>query len=96
MPYQILIDKKVEKQLPKLPKHFQNRFQREVDQLADIPYAGKQLKYDLKEHFSWRIGDYRIIYKINEDEKSVFIELIGHRKNIYEVIRRLLAILFSI
>jgi mRNA interferase RelE/StbE len=96
MLYQITIDKKVEKQLPKLPDYIQNRFQKEVDEIANDPYLGKPLKYKFKEHFSWRVGDYRIIYKINENEKSVFIELIGHRKNIYEIIRRLLAILFSI
>jgi len=96
MRYLITIDRKVKKQLPKLPKYFQNRFQKEVDQIADNPYDGKRLKYKFKELFSCRVGDYRIIYEINEDEKSVFIRLVGHRKNIYEVIRRLLAILFSI
>lgn len=96
MPYQLTIDARVRKQLPKLPKHIQNRFQKEVDQISDNPYNGKPLKYILKEHYSWRVGDYRIIYKINEDEESVFIKFIGHRKDIYEIIRRLLAILFSI
>jgi len=96
MSYQITIDKRVKKQLPRLPKYFQNRFRKEVDQIADNPYNGKPLKYILKEHYSWRVGDYRIIYKINENDESIFIRLIGHRKDIYEIIRRLLAILFSI
>ena len=96
MIYQITIDKKVKKQLLKLPKYFYERFKKELKEIAQNSHNGKHLKHSLKNHFSWRTGDFRIIYKINDTNKTVYIELIGHRKEIYNIIRRLLAILFSI
>ena len=35
-----------------------------------------------------RVGDYRIIYKIEGDK--LFVILVGHRREIYELLRRLL------
>ena len=36
-----------------------------------------------------RVGDYRIAYTIHEAEELIRIELIGHRRNFYERLRRL-------
>ncbi|MBW2345985.1 MAG: type II toxin-antitoxin system RelE/ParE family toxin [Deltaproteobacteria bacterium] len=33
--------------------------------------------------FRIRLGDYRIIYQVNDDEKIVEIRGVGHRKDIY-------------
>lgn len=94
--YQINISKKAEKQLLKLTKSFQNSFLEEVSKIAENPSDGKPLKYKLRGYSSWRIGDYRIIYEIVHDQNNINIIAVGHRKDIYEIIRRLLAILFSI
>lgn len=96
MPFQISLDKKIHKQLPKLPKKIQNRFQSTIDEIGENPYDGKPLKYKLKRYHSWRIGDYRVIYEILAQESIIKIKAVGHRKNIYDIIRRLMAILFSI
>ncbi len=45
---------------------------------------GKPLQYSLKGLRRLRAGNYRIIFKIEEDEKSVLIVKIGHRKEVYE------------
>ena len=44
---------------------------------------GKPLQYSLKGCRRLRVGDYRIIYKIEEPE-TVLIVKIGHRKEVYE------------
>ncbi|MBU4445627.1 type II toxin-antitoxin system RelE/ParE family toxin [bacterium] len=41
------------------------------------------LKGELKGLFKLRIGDYRILYTCDYDEKLISVHLIGHRKNIY-------------
>ena len=43
---------------------------------------GKPLRYSLKGCRRLRVGDFRVIYKI--DGKTVLIVKIGHRKEIYE------------
>ena len=51
--------------------------------LATNPYAGKFLQGDLKGYHSYRIRDYRIIYKIFHSKLLIFIEHILHRKESY-------------
>ena len=50
--------------------------------LAD-PHRFKPLKYELKGYYRSRIGKYRIIYRIVEDELIVIVVAIDHRKKVY-------------
>lgn len=45
---------------------------------------GKPLKYSLKGYRRLRVGDYRVIYKVDEGKVIVIIVEIDHRKDIYE------------
>lgn len=45
---------------------------------------GKPLRYSLKGHRRLRVGDYRVIYRIQLESKSVLIIAIKHRKDVYE------------
>lgn len=44
---------------------------------------GKRLSGSLREYWSLRVGDYRVVYKT--DKKSVCVMGISHRKNVYKV-----------
>lgn len=39
----------------------------------------------------YRVGDYRIVARIEEDQRVVAIVMIGHRSNIYPALARLLS-----
>ena len=58
-----------------------------LKRLADNPYAGKPLERELSGYFSLRAERYRIIYKIDEEEKIVEIHYVGHRKDIYQLLK---------
>ena len=45
---------------------------------------GKPLRGSLRYHYRLRIGDYRVIYRVNIEENIVTIIAIGHRRNIYD------------
>lgn len=45
---------------------------------------GKPLQYSLKGLRRLRVEDYRIIYQIDRDSKTVLIVKIGHRKEVYK------------
>jgi mRNA interferase RelE/StbE len=45
---------------------------------------GKPLQYSLKGLRRLRVEDYRIIYQIEIETKTVLIVKIGHRKEVYE------------
>ena len=48
------------------------------------PYLGKPLRGELSGKWSLRMGDYRVIYTINEDERTVMLYHIKHRKTAYK------------
>jgi mRNA interferase RelE/StbE len=44
---------------------------------------GKSLKGPMSEKWRYRVGDYRILAKIEEDRVVILIVEVGHRKDIY-------------
>ncbi|MBZ0202132.1 MAG: type II toxin-antitoxin system RelE/ParE family toxin [Ignavibacteria bacterium] len=44
----------------------------------------KKLSGQLSGLFRYRVGDYRVIYEIDEKSKSVEVLSIKHRKNVYK------------
>lgn len=60
-----------------------NRIRSALEHLKTNPFAGKPLKMDLHGQFSYRVGSYRILYKILRDRLVVYVINIGHRREIY-------------
>ena len=52
--------------------------------LIENPYLGKKLVGNLSSYYRYRVGDYRVIYEIFNDEVVVVVIKIKHRKNIYK------------
>ena len=34
-------------------------------------------------HLGYRVGDYRIVYRVQEGERSILVVAIGHRREVY-------------
>lgn len=64
-------------------KPLAERLAKAILKLEENPYLGKPLSYDLSGLRSLRVGKYRIIYKINENEKKVILLAVSHRKKSY-------------
>ena len=84
MSYSIVIKESALKQLEKVPKIFSKKIEKLIDSLSENPrpVGVKKLK-GTKDLYRVRVGDYRIIYSIDEDVKIVDVRKIGHRKDIY-------------
>ena len=52
--------------------------------MVDPIAYGKPLRYSLKGHRRIRVGDWRIVYRIEAKTKKVLIVAIKHRKDVYE------------
>lgn len=84
--YKILVSKRGEHGLDRIrDNNTLKRIVRKIDELANNPrplgvrkITGSDIDYRI------RMGDYRIIYQINEAQKVVEIIGIGHRKEIYK------------
>ncbi len=84
MSYTIRIDDKVIKDLKKIDKAWQKRILYKIKTtLAENPYSGKKLVGDLSPFWRLRVGDYRVIYTIEEKIVTVEVVKIRHRKEAY-------------
>ncbi|MDP8263310.1 MAG: type II toxin-antitoxin system RelE/ParE family toxin [Candidatus Ancaeobacter aquaticus] len=54
----------------------------EMRLLKDPISFGKPLRQSLKGHRKFRVGDWRVIYRI--EKKDIFILKIGHLKDVYQ------------
>ncbi|MCF7887485.1 MAG: type II toxin-antitoxin system RelE/ParE family toxin [Candidatus Omnitrophica bacterium] len=72
------------KDLPKIPKNLQKRIRTAIEKrLQTKPEKyGQPLKKGLRRYRKLRVGDYRVVYKI--DQKNILIFKIGHRKEVYQ------------
>jgi len=83
--YQIRISETAEKIFSRLEREIQKRIVKKIEILSENPYKyGKKLKSPEIGTYRLQVGDYRVIYDIEDIEKSVLILHIGHRKNIYK------------
>jgi len=75
------------KELSKLDKPIAKKlvaFLQHLSDCNDPREKGKQLKGKLKAFWRYRIGDYRIITKITDQEITILVLKVAHRKEVYE------------
>lgn len=83
MKYEVFIEKHVQKSLEKIPQPQYHKVKRAILQLALNPRPSGYLKLKNREGYRIRIGEYRVIYEINDRILAVYILKAGHRKSIY-------------
>lgn len=87
MTYKIFYDLESQKKdYDKIPTAIRDIIRKTIEKKLTIDPVkfGKLLRYSLKGDRRLRIGDYRVIYKIEENRVIVIIVDIDHRKDIYE------------
>lgn len=84
MAYKVEYAKGVAKDLKSLPKPVKEKALQIVERLiAADPRIGKPLTGPYKGLWKYRIGDYRIVYAIEQNRLVVFVLRIRHRKDVY-------------
>lgn len=72
------------REFKKLPTNLRVRIELATEELAANPYGGVRLRGELEGLFRWRIGDYRMIYKIDDEKGCIVLIDVGPRKSIYD------------
>lgn len=83
MDYEVLVARKVEKYLTKIPQDDHDRIQETIDGLADDPRPDKCDKPRMNAGFKIRVGNYRVLYRVDDEERVVRVYRVGDRKNVY-------------
>lgn len=81
--YRVKLTAQAKRELKVIKKLYKDAIDTAFDDLAENPYTGKPLTRELKDRFSYKIGVYRIIYRINEKNKIIYVLTAGHRAKIY-------------
>jgi mRNA interferase RelE/StbE len=76
----------VSEDIPALPKNIKASIKRAIEErlMVDPLGFGKPLRYSLGGHRRLRVGDYRVVYRINAEDKIITIVAIKHRKDVYD------------
>lgn len=88
MKYKVLFTNEAKKQLKKLDKHISSLIigwiEKNLEGCENPRQHGKGLTANRTGQWRYRIGDYRIICEIQDEEIIILVLEIGHRRNIYE------------
>ena len=71
------------KALSKLERAAQIRLARRIDRLATDPLEGAVKLRGAKDIWRVRVGDGRILYRIEQERLVVLVIRIGHRRDVY-------------
>ena len=87
MKYKLMYSEKAQKQLNRLDYSIKSKILKYIDQNlfnTDNPKKfGKALRYNLKDFWKYRVENYRIIAKIEEDKLVILIVQVNKRDKIY-------------
>ena len=83
MSYSISIKASAAKALQKISKSDRSRLIEAIDALSENPSAGSALKGEFVGLRRIRVGNYRIIYEVQDAQLIVLVVRVGHRKEVY-------------
>jgi len=81
--YFIKIKQSAVKTLERIPREDRLRIITAIDLLKNNPAAGGVLKGELSGLRRIRIGSYRVVYEVQDQELVVLVVRIGHRRDVY-------------
>jgi mRNA interferase RelE/StbE len=81
--YKIFFKKSVEKDFKIIPKNDLGKIIERIETLAENPRPPGCEKLTGQQKYRLRQGRYRILYSIQDDELTVWVVKVGHRKDIY-------------
>ena len=90
MSYSVVLTDPALAELTALPARARSRIRQRVGSLAEDPRPrGSRRLAGRSDLWRVRVGDYRVIYTIRDDELVVLVVRIGNRKRVYDRLSRL-------
>lgn len=85
MAWKVEFARSAEKELSKLDRPIAQRILRFLrDRVADDPRSvGEPLKAELSGFWTYRVGSYRLYADIQDENVTLLVVKVGHRRNVY-------------
>ena len=81
--YKIFFKKSVEKDFKVIPKKDLLKILERIEALAEDPRPPGCEKLSGQQKYRLRQGRYRILYSVQDDELTIWVVKVGHRRDIY-------------
>ena len=82
MSYSVEWHPKTRKFLTKLPSGVSARIVLKVKEVQEDPFRYLE-HYEGNDYYKLRVGDYRLLIDVDNKNKVLLVQIIGHRSNIY-------------
>lgn len=84
MSYQVQVLRRAQKALARMPKREYERVREAIGALADNPRPHGCKKLTGRNGWRIRVGQYRVIYEVEEVARVVTVLDVGHRRDVYQ------------
>ena len=81
--FEVRLTRQAAKQLASLEHTMQLRIAGVIELLATNPFPPKAMRLRGREAWRVRVGDYRLLYTVNQGELLVVVIRIAHRREVY-------------
>jgi addiction module toxin, RelE/StbE family len=84
--FEVKFHRNAAKAYQRLPKAVKQRIDEAIETLRTNPFYGKdicKLSGKLEGLYRLRVGEYRVIYRILEEQRLVIVEAVGTRGEVY-------------
>jgi mRNA interferase RelE/StbE len=81
--YQVRIIPSAEREMNRLPALIHGRISRKILSLGDNPRPTGAKKLSGREEYRLRVGDYRVVYTIDDKVHVLTVFAVGHRREVY-------------
>ena len=83
MKYRLIIRHQAERELGRLGHDDRERIGRKLLLLETNPFSAGVIALQGRRGYRIRIGNYRVLYELDEPSKIVIVTSIGHRRDVY-------------
>lgn len=83
MAYSVGVERRAQKQLSRLAPVMRDRVENTLRAMAGDPRPRGSKPLQGRPGYRVRVGDYRIVYEVDDDRQTVIVLQIGHRRDGY-------------
>ena len=84
MNYHLILKPSAQKQLENLADVMQRRIVQKIEQIETEPRMSGSVKLaGGRNTYRVRVGDYRIVYEVDDPARTVIVTIIAHRREVY-------------
>ena len=81
--YSLVLKRSADRELRKVPKEDLRRITDRIRELANNPRPVGSEKLSGQDRYRVRQGDYRIVYAVDDESRTVEVVKVGHRREVY-------------